>query len=127
MKPHRLVLAYLAASIIVPTGAFSASASPDNPSPCQVTTDAMIEATITTAEADGELWEYEGHSGGEAKLSVHYLLSPMGNMSGSFLLDPGAINFALCVADAAKFYSLPAYLAPKSNAIPLHSPRLRIK
>jgi hypothetical protein len=42
-------------------------------------------------------------------------------------VDPGAINYALCVADAARFYSLPPALGPKSYAMPLHAPHLRIK
>jgi hypothetical protein len=126
MKSLLLIFASVVVLGGVPSCVLAASAA-DNPNPCQVTTDATIEATISTAAADGELWEYEGHSGGKVTLHVHYLLSPMGDMSGSFLLDPGEINYALCVADAANFYSLPSSLGPKSHALPLHSPHLRIR
>jgi hypothetical protein len=126
MKLRNIILSSIV-SAAIPLSAFGASLPEDNPSPCQVTTDATIEATISTAEADGELWEYKGHSGGNAKLTIRYLLSPMGDMSGSFLLDPGGIQYALCVAEAANFYSLPPTLGPKSHAVPLHAPHLRIK
>jgi len=126
MKVRRMVSSAIV-SVTVPFAALSASVPVDNPSPCQVTKDATIEATISTAAGDGELWTYEGHSGGEVKLTIHYLLSPMGDMSGTFLVDPGAINYALCVADAANFFALASVLGPKSHAVPLHSPHLRIK
>jgi hypothetical protein len=117
----------LIASCAILFHAVVAVASEDNPSPCQITPDAVVSATLTTAGADGQIWNYEVHSGGSATLRIQYLLSPMGEVSGSFSLDPGEINYAICVAETASFFALPSQLESRSAAAALHAPDLIIK
>jgi hypothetical protein len=93
---------------------------------CQVTANATIDATITTIGAFGELWEYHVHSGGAVTLHVTFFLSPTGELSGSFNLDPGEINYVICEADAAGFFSLPRLLQKKGDAVMLDGPALTI-
>jgi hypothetical protein len=93
-------------------------ASADNPNPCQVTSDAVVSAALSTAGSDGEIWTYEAHSGGSATLRIQHLLSPMGEVSGSFSLDPGEINYAICVAQAANFFALPRYSNRRAAPLP---------
>jgi hypothetical protein len=78
-------------------GAFSLAASPDESSrPCQVTEGATIEARVATNSTFGEIWEYHGQSGGSVTLRVNYLLSPMGEVTGTFNLDPREISYVIC-------------------------------
>jgi hypothetical protein len=55
-----------------------AGTAEDNPSHCQITQNASIDARIITNSTFGEVWEYHAQSGGAVTLRVHYLLSPMG-------------------------------------------------
>jgi hypothetical protein len=103
-----------------------ASEPPDNPTPCHVTSDASIEARITTNSTFGEVWEYHGRSGGAVTLHISYLVTPMGELSGSFNLDPGEINYAICVADAAGFFSLPSQIETNDDAVMVDGPKLTI-
>jgi hypothetical protein len=103
-----------------------AAESADNPTPCHVTADASIEARITTNSTFGEVWEYHGQSGGAVTLRVNYLLTPMGELSGLFNLDPGEISYAICVADAAGFFSLPSHIETNGDAVMVDGPELTI-
>jgi hypothetical protein len=98
----------------------------ENPAPCKVTSDASIEARITTNSTFGEVWEYHGRSGGAVTLHINYLLTPMGELSGSFNLDPGEINYVICIADAAQFFSLPSHIETNGDAMMVDGPELAI-
>jgi hypothetical protein len=98
----------------------------DNPSHCQATENVTIDARISTNSTFGELWEYHAQSGGAVSLRVNYLLSPMGEVTGSFSIDPGEINYMICVADAAQFFSLPPHIQTKGDSIAIDGPELSI-
>ena len=121
---------YLAPSVLLalcwvfgPTSV--AATSDDNPSPCQAGVGASIEARVTTNSTFGEVWEYNGQSGGTVTLRIKYLLSPMGEVSGTLNLDPGEMNYMLCVADAAQFFSLPRHIG-KDDPVMIDGPDLTI-
>ncbi|HVN46242.1 MAG TPA: hypothetical protein VMT66_13520, partial [Steroidobacteraceae bacterium] len=78
-----------------------AGTAEDNPAHCQITENASIDASIITNSTFGEVWEYHAQSGGAVTLRVTYLLSPMGKLTGTFDIDPGEINYMICVAEAA--------------------------
>jgi hypothetical protein len=48
----------------------------------------------------------------------------MGELSGSFNLDPGEISYAICVADAADFFNLPPEIS--ADAVMIDGPVLSI-
>ena len=124
MKRLRVApVALLALAQVLAASAYAAE-SVDNPAPCPTTADAVIDARISTNSTFGQLWEYHGVSGGAVTLRINYLLSPMGELSGSFNLDPGEINYALCVADAADFFSLPPEIS--GSTVPIDGPVLSI-
>ena len=81
---------------------------------------------MSTAGPDGETWEYKLRSGGASTLDIDFELSPSGKMTGSFELDPGALNYTICEAEAAKFFSLPSRLNSEKDSVMLHGPNLRI-
>jgi hypothetical protein len=124
MKRLRVAPVALLALMQVLTAWAHAPESEDNPMPCQITSDASIDARISTNSTFGQLWEYHGVSGGAVTLRISYLLSPMGELSGSFNLDPGEINYALCVADAARFFGLPPEIS--GSTTPIDGPVLSI-
>ena len=118
MKLGQILLAF---ALVGGLGSATAEPPPpapkDNPAPCQVTPDASIDAEIYTNASFGQHWEYHGHSGGAATLHITYFLSPMGELTGSFHLDPGEINYAMCVAEAAAFFDLPRDISGTSVMI----------
>jgi hypothetical protein len=98
----------------------------DSSTPCRVTEAASVEARIATNSTFGELWEYHGQSSGTVTLRINYLLSPMGELTGSFTLDPGEISHVICEADAAQFFSLPRHIETKHDAVMVDGPELTI-
>lgn len=98
----------------------------DNPSHCQIADNVSIDARIVTNSTFGEVWEYHAKSGGAVTLRVKYLLSPMGELSGSFSIDPGEISYMICVADATQFFSLPSHIETKGDAPMVDGPELTI-
>ena len=83
-----------------------------------------ISAEVFTAGADGERWELTIRPNGTASLTIHYMLSPSGSMSGEFYLSPVTIERLRGVVAAQRFMELPSNIVPDHPM--LHAPRLHL-
>ncbi len=116
-RGHLLLAVGLVACLGIAAADPPPPAPKEDPAPCQVSSDVSIEAQIYTNSSFGQHWEYHGQSGGKVTLHVTYFLSPMGELSGSFQLDPGEINYAICVAEVADFFTLPNDISGTSSMV----------
>jgi len=92
--------------------------------PCARGKDLLVKAFVTTAGPYGQLWEVELRPGNEMYVSISYLLNPMGNLKGTFVVDPSQVDTLVKVVESQKFFALPNEISPKDVAI--HAPDLRL-
>jgi hypothetical protein len=82
-----------------------------------------VEAKAFTAGPYGEAWTLRIPAAGEeAFLEIGYMLSPMGDMKGSFFLDRSKVAGLRGTIDSERFMDLPERIEP-SSALP-HQPTL---
>jgi hypothetical protein len=83
-----------------------------------------FEAVAITAGPYGELWDvkYDGVNRIEVKIS--YMLSPQGNLSGTFLVSREQMEKVKRTALEKQFFALPTEITPQN--IPMHDPDLRL-
>jgi hypothetical protein len=86
--------------------------------------DLLVKAFVTTAGPYGELWEVELRPGNEMHVSISYLLKPMGDLKGTFLIDPSLVDTMVKVVETQQFFALPNEIS--ANDVAIHAPDLRL-
>lgn len=84
----------------------------------------QVRAYVSTAGPYGESWELKVGADGRVTLEIHYMLEPLGTMSGEFLVSPERIAALRKAIETERFADLPADLWPETA--PLHQPDLRL-
>jgi hypothetical protein len=85
----------------------------------------VIDASVRTAGPYGETWYLLVTGDGRAFFEYASLRTPMGSVSGKFLVDPAAIRRVQEQAQSTQFSSLPKALEP--SPVPMHAPDYRLK
>jgi hypothetical protein len=79
---------------------------------------------VYTAGPYGEMWELNLKADGKVSLRIQYMLNPMGEMSGEFLVAPEEVEGLRQTIETEKFTELPSSIWPATA--PVHAPDLRL-
>jgi hypothetical protein len=88
--------------------------------------DVAFEARVITAGPYGEMWTVKLDRDTKASVEINWMLNPMGDLKGSFLIDPSDLARIAAAADTASFATLPKEITP-AQGVPLHAPDLRLR
>lgn len=106
--------------------AFADACKQKEPEPCSHVTEKNVtfEVTAATQGFYGQLWKVSYTGLKNINVEIDYMLSPMGNLSGTFFVDPAALERIKKVAIEQRFFDLPRKII--ADRIPLHAPDLRL-
>ena len=121
----RIQRSVLITLLIVCTSAFSESCIQKQEDGCPAKlAPVSFEAVAITAGSYGEFWTVKYHGGRYIEVSIIYMLSPQGKLSGNFLVSQEQLEKLTRVANEKRFFELPKEIF--ARPVPMHDPDLRL-